>query len=113
MQHAERFFTEIPTEDKPDITFLSSDANRFKDIDTHDIMAHDADWNEENGENEEDHYGKQEDLKDSIKQEGMKEPIEAHKLNSGEYALANGHHRLAAARDLGHKYVPVRRSQWM
>jgi hypothetical protein len=48
-----------------------------------------------------------ENLKANIAAQGLKNPIEATKLDSGETLLTEGHHRVMAARELGMTHIPV------
>ena len=48
-----------------------------------------------------------ENLKTNIAAQGLKTPIEATKLDSGETLLTEGHHRVMAARELGMTHIPV------
>lgn len=47
-------------------------------------------------------------IKSDIKKNGLKEPIIVRKTPQGEISIEDGHHRLAAARELGIKEIPVK-----
>nr|DAT24936.1 MAG TPA: hypothetical protein [Caudoviricetes sp.] len=49
-----------------------------------------------------------ESLRESIKQNGIIEPIEIYRKNDGTFAIENGNHRLKIASELGIEQVPVK-----
>jgi hypothetical protein len=78
---------------------------------------HDGDWSDpirmssvdrETCENHHAHgEGYLDDLKSQIATNGIKNPVEATKLDNGHTLLTEGHHRVMAARELGINTVPV------
>ena len=49
-----------------------------------------------------------ESLRESIRQNGIVEPIEIYRKNDGTFAIENGNHRLKIASELGIEQVPVK-----
>lgn len=49
-----------------------------------------------------------ESLRESIRQNGIVEPIEIYRKNDGTFAIENGNHRLKIASELGIKQIPVK-----
>jgi hypothetical protein len=49
-----------------------------------------------------------ENLRESIRQNGIVEPIEIYRKNDGTFAIENGNHRLKIASELGIEQVPVK-----